>query len=527
MRERNIGIVLKEGRKFAAIAAAIIFVVMISSCNAVTVLLNEDFSDDTVGSDPDWTIHEDTNTNIQVFSDSGNNRCFLNDDSLSGECDMLKEFSKYSYLNVELDIKISEKDTNVSFSITLRDNGDAEFELGFAKINGDRSVYAISKGEVTSNIISIYTPDTWMHYTIKLYPNVNQYYVTDGTNDLIGTLDSTYDGVNQIVIGTDTFFLNGNWNDNKVNATIDNIVIQYNYAPYEPSNPNPPNGATSVAYPLNLSWEGGDPDGDPVTYDLYFGNTSPPPLYATDLTETEYSLQSYDFQPSTTYYWKIIAKDSGDATTEGDIWQFTTEAKYPVASFTFEIDGKVVTVNASASYDPDGTIVLCEWDWESDGIYDNSSTSPIFRHTYEKEGNYTITLRVTDNDGLTDTTTSAEGGVWIIIKSDNNILRLPFSWFAMFLMISIGILGVALSAFFLKPESIKHLGYAPAAGTMLITILSVGFVLLYESGVAWYWLLLVAALIIFIFFVTIKTVLVNKRKTARRVLGFNRHKRRR
>jgi len=60
-----------------------------------------------------------------------------------------------------------------------------------------------------------------------------------------------------------------------------------------------------------------------------------------------------------------------------------------------------VIFSASGSYDPDGKIVLYEWDFDGDGIYDWSS--PVSGSTssgYSDPGNYYPTLRVTDNDGL-------------------------------------------------------------------------------------------------------------------------------
>jgi parallel beta-helix repeat protein len=78
----------------------------------------------------------------------------------------------------------------------------------------------------------------------------------------------------------------------------------------------------------------------------------------------------------------------------------------PVASFTCEPPtpyvGDAVTFNASASYDPDGTIVGCAWDF-GDGM---SATDMIVNHAYSEEGTFTITLTVTDNDGLTGTATT-------------------------------------------------------------------------------------------------------------------------
>jgi len=93
--------------------------------------------------------------------------------------------------------------------------------------------------------------------------------------------------------------------------------------PNVPSNPSPADNATGQNYPnVTLSWTGGDPDGDTVTYDLYFGTAPNPPLYQTDLSYTTYGkglLQSY-----TKYYWKIVAKD-GTNTVTSPIWSFLTK----------------------------------------------------------------------------------------------------------------------------------------------------------------------------------------------------------
>ena len=54
--------------------------------------------------------------------------------------------------------------------------------------------------------------------------------------------------------------------------------------------------------------------------------------------------------------------------------------------------------------DPDGTIVLYEWDFEGDGIWDASSTVPrINGHTYTEQGVFSAVLRVTDDDNSTAT----------------------------------------------------------------------------------------------------------------------------
>jgi hypothetical protein len=102
-----------------------------------------------------------------------------------------------------------------------------------------------------------------------------------------------------------------------------------NHQAYEPSNPNPGNQAEDVAYDtVTLSWEGGDPDGDPVTYDLYFGTVEdgvchlPESPTVSGLTETNYGV-SY-LAPSTTYCWKVVAHENEACTMRGSIWTFNT-----------------------------------------------------------------------------------------------------------------------------------------------------------------------------------------------------------
>ena len=95
-----------------------------------------------------------------------------------------------------------------------------------------------------------------------------------------------------------------------------------NNPPYEPSNPNPEDGANDVPLDTTLSWTGGDPDGDPVTYDVYFGTTSPPEKIQSNQTEITYDPGTLDYE--TTYYWQIVAWDDSGESTEGDIWEFTT-----------------------------------------------------------------------------------------------------------------------------------------------------------------------------------------------------------
>ncbi|UCD13256.1 MAG: hypothetical protein JSW60_06775 [Thermoplasmatales archaeon] len=129
-------------------------------------------------------------------------------------------------------------------------------------------------------------------------------------------------------------------------------VCKYNNPPYEPSNPCPPNGSTNWSCPGGICWTGGDPDGDKVYYDMYFGKTSPPPKIMSNITTNCTKPDYLEF--NTTYYWKIVAWDEHGASTEGPIWSFTTMANSPPyePSNPFPEDGATnVPINVTFCWD--------------------------------------------------------------------------------------------------------------------------------------------------------------------------------
>jgi len=94
-----------------------------------------------------------------------------------------------------------------------------------------------------------------------------------------------------------------------------------------------------------------------------------------------------------------------------DAWQFTSvevtesQGSRPVAIATadyfLQVPGEPVHFMDDGSYDPDGgSIVLYEWDFENDGIFDETGTESD--HIYLTEGIYEVQLRVTDDEADTD-----------------------------------------------------------------------------------------------------------------------------
>jgi PKD repeat protein len=99
-----------------------------------------------------------------------------------------------------------------------------------------------------------------------------------------------------------------------------------------------------------------------------------------------------------------------DATSTSD--NATTTATIvipPVAAFNWTPLNPTAyhrtTFNATTSYAPNGTIISYEWDWNNDGVYEEIQTTPLTTHVWAKAGSYPVTLRVTDNSGVTNTTT--------------------------------------------------------------------------------------------------------------------------
>ena len=122
---------------------------------------------------------------------------------------------------------------------------------------------------------------------------------------------------------------------NETLVTEHNVYVYYidlhvwtseeNHPPDKPSNPSPANGSTGVEINVTLSWQCSDPDGDNLTYDVYFGTSDDPPKVSSNQSATTYNLSNLQY--STTYYWKIVAWDEHGEKNESELWTFVTEAE--------------------------------------------------------------------------------------------------------------------------------------------------------------------------------------------------------
>ncbi len=141
-----------------------------------------------------------------------------------------------------------------------------------------------------------------------------------------------------------------------------------------------------------------DPDGTIASYSWDFGDGNT----ATGATP------QHDFVNTGSYLVTLTVTDNdGASSSTSQLVSVSTPNIPPVAMFTISQTGNFVSLDATASYDPDGTIVQYTWDFgdgtDPDSGDGGTNSGSVTSHTYVGTGTRTITLTVTDNRGGTAT----------------------------------------------------------------------------------------------------------------------------
>ena len=96
-----------------------------------------------------------------------------------------------------------------------------------------------------------------------------------------------------------------------------------NKPPIAPNTPYPTDLSTGMDGDLVLSWVCSDPNNDPITYTVNFGKQrSDMKTIATGLTDSKIVVKG--LEANTHYYWQVTAYDSNYASSNSELWQFST-----------------------------------------------------------------------------------------------------------------------------------------------------------------------------------------------------------
>ncbi len=137
-----------------------------------------------------------------------------------------------------------------------------------------------------------------------------------------------------------------------------------------------------------------DPDGSVVSYEWDFNNDG---IYDATGTQVNHIFHRGGGQIVTLR----IRDDEGAPGFKTRV--VSVEFIRPIADFNFAPErpkvGEVVTFDGSPSSDADGRVDFYEWDFDNDGNPD--ATGMTVTHVFREGGSRPVTLKVTDNDGVT------------------------------------------------------------------------------------------------------------------------------
>jgi len=189
----------------------------------------------------------------------------------------------------------------------------------------------------------------------------------------------------------------GMGNTNVVQQTV--IVTEAPKPPVAIFTALPNEGAAPLTVTLDASGSH-DPDGSIVTYEWRINDA----LLSSVGTPDPFSF-TFEHEGENDVILIVTDNQGMTATTQQHVSVAARPPPPPVASFTASpTQGQApltVTLDGSASYDPDGTVVGYSW-WTSEGIK-AVGENPIATMTFPLPGTYTIHFAVSDNIGMGNT----------------------------------------------------------------------------------------------------------------------------
>jgi PKD repeat protein len=276
----------------------------------------------------------------------------------------------------------------VSLTVTDNDNlTDTDYVsvtvIGYPVADARPKSQSVDVGQFAwFNGSNSYDPDGW----------IVSYYWTfgDGDSDWGENVSHAYGWPGTFTVGlvvTD--------NDNFTDADTVTVVVNA----YPPVADAGPDQFVHAKQWVELNGSGSyDPDGWITSWVWDFGDGSPK-----ESGEVVY----HKYQNPGVYIARLRVTDDHNLSNEDDaIINVTEELQWPVSDPNGPYSGRKnlpVLMTGNASHDPDGLIVDLEW-----GFGDGSPTEHgwYLEHRYSSGGNFTVTLWVTDDDGLVNVSTT-------------------------------------------------------------------------------------------------------------------------
>lgn len=135
-----------------------------------------------------------------------------------------------------------------------------------------------------------------------------------------------------------------------------------------------------------------DPDGEVVSYRWTFDG---------EVSSQDGATATFTAATAGPHTVSLVVTDDDGATSAPVTTTVTTTAppvnQAPTAAFAWEASDLTVSVDGSGSSDPDGTVASYRWTFDGAVAGGSGATAS---HTFTTEGEHTVTLVVTDDDGL-------------------------------------------------------------------------------------------------------------------------------
>lgn len=152
--------------------------------------------------------------------------------------------------------------------------------------------------------------------------------------------------------------------------------LSANLPPIIPDGQSPWTNTSNISINTELGWDCIDPEGDPLTYDVYLDTNNPPTtVLATGLTVNTFDPGGLNY--GSTYYWRIVAHDNDNA-TPGYVWWFTTEQ-----SPTWQCEDALIDTRDSQIYE---TVEIGTQCWMAENL---NFGNPI-PNTQDQQNNSTV-----------------------------------------------------------------------------------------------------------------------------------------